>query len=175
MISHLVSLLIRPNCLFSGSCRIGRTWLPLLLGAACLALSGCATVPATSDADDAEAKRFTVVPDKGVVYVVAGYSDAINLKVDQGSVGSLGSKMFLMLHLSPGRHVLHAEYYDKAEEECILSVEPGRIYYVATGALPGVKPACFFKTITEQEGQALVMKSKRASAMTGSAQSVLGR
>jgi hypothetical protein len=101
------------------------------IAVACL-VSGCASVNKASDSASAQAKTFTPVTDKAVVYIyrneILGAAIKMPVNIDGTLVGETGPKSFLRLGVTPGKHTISS----LAEKNADLNIdlEAGHTYYV---------------------------------------------
>jgi hypothetical protein len=127
----------------------------------------CAAVPLASSMEDREAKSFsTPIDGKAQVYVVRRYVNEYQklseIVLNGRPVAALGPQTYVVLNLDPGKHTLVANTDDKSVMQ--LTVFPGKNYYVKysltlwLGTVSGKLVAT-----DEEEGQALVIASKRAA------------
>lgn len=97
-----------------------------------LLMSGCASVPMASTSADAQAKTFTPIPDKAVLYVyrneTMGAAIKMPLLVDGASVGDSAAHTYVRKELAPGQHTITS----KTEKDSTLTIDmiAGKIYYV---------------------------------------------
>lgn len=102
----------------------------VLVGVAMLA--GCASVPTASVERDAQAKSFSVKPDKASVYVYRnesmGGAVKMAVEVDGQKIGETAAKTYMMLDVAPGKHKL----VSKSENDSVLELqaEAGKNYFV---------------------------------------------
>jgi hypothetical protein len=130
-----------------------------------LALGGCASVPMEAPTMDTDAKAFTPVPDKSVLYIFrdTGMGGAISIPVlvDGKLVGSTAAHVYFRVVVAPGNHELWA----KASYDAKLSIatEPGKIYFIDQSPKMGVFYAgAGLKQVSEEEGEEDVKDCKLA-------------
>ncbi|WP_448096332.1 DUF2846 domain-containing protein [Luteibacter yeojuensis] len=124
-------------------------------------LGGCASVQkAGHDAND-QAKAFTPMADKAIVYVyrdeLLGAAIKMPVKVDDIVAGQTGPKSFLQLAVPPGHHVIAS----LSEKDATLAIdaEAGKTYYVWQEVKMGLMSArSALHLVSEQVGQAGVRK-----------------
>jgi hypothetical protein len=109
-----------------------RKYLAVAMLAAAVGMTGCASVPMAGRSDDAAAKQFAPVADKGTVYIyrdeIMGSAIKMPLLVDGISVGDTGPKTYLEVALPPGTHSVTS----KTEKDVTISldVQAGKTYFI---------------------------------------------
>ncbi|HEC20102.1 MAG TPA: DUF2846 domain-containing protein [Gammaproteobacteria bacterium] len=138
----------------------------LLLGALAL-LSGCASVPMATKADDAMAKQFKVSPDKARIYVyrneMLGAAIPMVVALDGKVMGKTAAKTYFVFEVNPGPH----EIMSQGEKDKVLTVnaEAGKNYYVWQEVKMGAFMAgSKLQLVDEATGQAGVKECKLAVA-----------
>ncbi|OZB58657.1 MAG: hypothetical protein B7X39_16280 [Lysobacterales bacterium 14-68-21] len=128
-----------------------------------LMMSGCASVPMASTSADAQAKAFTPVPDKAVLYIyrneTMGAAIKMPLLVDGVSVGDTAAHTYVRKELSPGQHTITS----KTEKDSTLTIDmlAGRIYYVWQEVKMGMFSArSALHQVDAEQGQKGVGESK---------------
>ena len=95
-------------------------------------VTGCASVPMASVERDAQAKTFSVKPDKANIYVYRNESLGATVKVDidldGNQIGETVAKSYFSVEVAPGKHML----ISRAENDSVLEVitETGKNYFV---------------------------------------------
>jgi hypothetical protein len=124
-------------------------------------LSGCASVQkAGHDAND-QAKMFTPMTDKAIVYVyrdeLLGAAIKMPVKIDDVVAGQTGPKSFLQLAVTPGHHVITS--LSEKDASLAINAEAGKTYYVWQEVKMGLMSArSALHLVSEQVGQAGVRK-----------------
>ena len=140
----------------------------IALAALSALLTGCASVPTTSAARDADAKKFQPEPGHANIYInrrnvfVGGAILALT-QADDRVVGPLAPGTFQLVHTPPGKHLIMALNQFHEVEQIEITTEKDKNYFfdlsVTMGLLhPGVK----IKQIADDEGRKGVLASKRA-------------
>jgi len=127
-------------------------------------LAGCAQLQPTPQ--DVQAKKFGVLPDKAVIYVVRDSQDFSNV---QAKI-SIGDKLLLTTYpgtyyrweVPAGKHTITG--YAEDIGTITVQVERGRIYFVQQRVSGLRMPSSSFYLVNEPEGRAAVM---RAVLLTG--------
>jgi hypothetical protein len=134
---------------------------------ALLTLTACASVPMEAPNMDSEAKTFTPVPDKSVLYIVRdtsmGAAISIPVLVDGKLVGSTVAHSYFRVIVVPGNHDLWA----KASYDAKMSIatEAGKIYYIDQSPRMGVFYAgAGLKQLSEEDGKEQVNDCKLAKS-----------
>jgi hypothetical protein len=98
---------------------------------ACL-VSGCASVNKAGRDASTQAKTFSPITDKAVVYIyrdeILGAAIKLPVTVDGVVVGETGPKSFLQLALPPGPHTITS--MGEKNSSLSLDTQPGQTYYV---------------------------------------------
>jgi outer membrane lipoprotein SlyB len=101
------------------------------IAVACL-VSGCASVNKASSAASSQAKTFTPVTDKAVVYIyrneILGGAIKMPVDIDGMLVGETGPKSFLRLGVTPGKHVISS--LSEKNADLNIDLQAGQTYYV---------------------------------------------
>ncbi len=145
--------------------------LGVVIGLLVLGAIGCASVPKTSAALDAEAKKFVPEPGKGSIYVRrgGGVGAAVLMPVllDGRIVGNLAPDTFLLLIVPPGGHVVGTSLaYAEAAGQQKINIEAGNNYFFKVSIRMGMWAGkAHLEQLTEEEGREKVLKSKRAESM----------
>ena len=94
-------------------------------------LSGCASVPMSSPAEDASAKQFAPVDGKSVLYVYRsetfGAAVKMDVAVDNKLLGQTASKTYFRVVLDPGHHNVDSQ---TGNSKLDVDTEAGKVYYV---------------------------------------------
>jgi hypothetical protein len=104
----------------------------LLIGALIIFLSGCASVPMATLEQDAKAKDFSALPDKGVVYIYNNSSSmslAESISVNGKVVGSITGNTYFRFNLIPGKYIINS-FASYGSSSVDLNVEAGKNYFV---------------------------------------------
>ncbi|KJG18907.1 DUF2846 domain-containing protein [Photobacterium angustum] len=141
----------------------------LLISAALLGLSGCASVPTVDTAVSNEAKKFTA-PEEGKAGIYIYREDSIvggalkkYVYVDKECVGETAPGVFFYHEVKAGEeHVVSTES-EFSENHITLFTEAGRNYFInqfiKIGAFVG---GAGIELVDEEAGKAEVMKVKMA-------------
>jgi len=127
-----------------------------------LLLAGCAQLPPTPQ--DIQAKTFTSVPDKAVIYIVRTPMDsyeASGLSLDDGAPITTHPGTYYRWEVTPGRHRVAG--FAAANESVTLTTAPGQLYFLehtVIGTLRSGAQNTFLRQIGEHEGRALVMRAQ---------------
>ena len=126
-------------------------------------VTGCATVPMASAERDAQAKAFTVKPDKANIYVYRNetFGAAVKLDVDLDGrpLGETVAKSYFALEVTPGKHTVAS----RAENNSVLDVnaEAGKNYFVWQEVKFGVLSArSLLQLVDEATGKSGVAECK---------------
>ena len=127
-----------------------------------LLLPGCAPLPPSPA--DLEAKRFSPVPGKAVVYVVRDRPDFSDeggsIMLDDRLVGTTYPGTYLRLVVEPGRHTLRGFAGDAGR--FTLDVPPDGVYFVqqsVTRLFSGFAQS-MFRPIPDGPGRAITMRGE---------------
>jgi hypothetical protein len=125
--------------------------------------SGCASVQMASPDRDAEAKSFSVAPQKANIYVyrneVFGAAIKMPVALNGRLVGDTASKTYIRLEVPPGEHTL----VSKAENDAVakISAVAGRNYFVWQEVKMGMFSArSALQEVDEATGKAGVQECK---------------
>lgn len=134
-------------------------------------LSGCASVPMTSESEDLAAKQFAPPAGKAHVYVYrgGGVGTAVVAQtiLDGRITGSLAPNTYELLIVSPGSHVLTTSGGFENVEQVNFQSSAGQNYFFKLGLGMGlVMPRVSLKQVDEETGREAVRGSKRAQAAT---------
>ncbi|MEO0616284.1 MAG: DUF2846 domain-containing protein [Pseudomonadota bacterium] len=136
-------------------------------GVIALALSGCASVPMATEAEDAAAKTFAPPPaDKAGLYIYRNSSLGGALKktvyVDGEVIGETGPKTYFYTLVEPGERKLSTES-EFGENDLVLQAEAGKNHYVRQYIKLGViVGGANLELVDDEKGQAGVRSCKRA-------------
>ncbi len=134
----------------------------ILLTALLLLLAGCAQLPPTPE--DIQAKKFVTLPDASVIYVVRSAMDsheASGLVLDDQAQITTLRGTYYRWEVAPGVHRVAG--YAAANESVTLTTAPGKIYFLehtVNGTRRSGPQSTWLREIGEQDGRALVMRSK---------------
>jgi len=127
-----------------------------------LLLAGCAQLPPTPQ--DIQAKTFTSVPDKAVIYIVRTPMDSYEssgLSLDDGGPITTHPGTYYRWEVTPGVHRIAG--FAAANESVTLTTAPGRIYFLehtVMGTRRSGAQSTFLRQINEGEGRALVIRAQ---------------
>ncbi|MEZ6036755.1 MAG: hypothetical protein R3F29_04700 [Planctomycetota bacterium] len=133
-----------------------------------LAFVACASIPMATAAQDAEAKKFSPVAEKGVLYVVhnGGYLSSralLQIFVDGRAMGSLTGWTFHRLVLDHGMHSVLASSPEN-EQQVDVDVAAGDVRFVGVTSAWGWAHGRVgdLRRLTTEEGRADVSKAQLA-------------
>ena len=153
------------------------------MGTLIVSLSGCASVPMATSEQDAKAKDFSTLPDKGSVFIFNNTTletDAQLVSVNGKIVGSTTANTYLRFNLIPGNYTINA-YAGYGNPMIVLKVEPGTNYFVkedfgipftlekrneTDGRKAVLESKLVASTITDDEVSATVSSSNNASSVS---------
>jgi hypothetical protein len=142
---------------------------PLAIAVCGYLLAGCASVPMTSASLDSEAKQFTPKPGMASIYVCrtsAGGVLKFQTMLDGRPVGGLVSNTYQMLSVPPGKHTVYASSEENVQHHKVMA-EAGKNYFFKISVTMGWGSGrALLEPVTEEEGQKLVLSSKRAETTT---------
>lgn len=128
-----------------------------------LLLAGCVQLPPS--AEDIQAKKFQILPDKSVIYVVRTPMDSIEpsgLSFDGHASITTYRGTYYRWEVAPGTHRVAG--IASANESVILTTTSGRIYFlehtVRGDPDDGGVQSTALREIGDQAGRNLVMKSQ---------------
>lgn len=132
-----------------------------VLLAASLLMTSCTSIPMASSTDDLEAKQFTPVQNKSVIYIyrneIFGGAVGMDISFNGQEMGGTTANKFLRIVAKPGDHLIAS----RAENRDVLKLksEAGKIYYVWQEAKMGVLSArTKLSLVSDQVGQRGVMQ-----------------
>lgn len=138
-----------------------------LLLAMTLLVTGCASVPMASDAEDGAAKAFSVKPDRANIYVYRnetfGAAIPMTVSINGRVAGQTGAQTYFLWEVEPGLHEIssHAETVSTIQ----LNAQPGKSYYVWQEVKMGVFMArSLLQQVDEETGRKGVLECKRAQS-----------
>lgn len=127
-----------------------------------LLVAGCASVPKAADSEDAAAKQFRPMSDKGRVYVYRsafiGQLISIPIHINDKPWGQTQGKSFLVADLAPGEYT----FLSKAENESTVKVqvEAGKLYFVWQEIVMGAfTPRAHLYLVDDSKGRHDVMQT----------------
>jgi len=127
-----------------------------------LLLAGCAQLPPTPQ--DIQAKTFTSVPDRAVIYVVRTPMDSFEASGlslgDSAQITTLPGTYYRW-EVTPGMHQVTG--FASANESVTLTTAPGRIYFLehtVRGTRRSGVQSTSLRQIDERNGRAMVMQSQ---------------
>ncbi|MEM1438022.1 MAG: DUF2846 domain-containing protein [Pseudomonadota bacterium] len=132
-----------------------------------VALTGCASVPMATEADDAAAKSFSPPPpDKAGLYIYRDSRLGRALKkrvyVDGDVIGETGPKTYFYTLVEPGERKLSTES-EFGENDLALQAAAGKNHYVRQAIKLGVlEGGAKLELVDEETGQEGVRSCKRA-------------
>lgn len=131
-------------------------------------LSGCASVPMTSAALDAEGKKFVPESGKASIYVnrAGGMGTAVTVQtvLDGRIVGALAPNTYQLLSVTAGQHILSTSGLENVEQVKIDAEAGNNYFYRLSLGMGWMTPRAHIKSVDEEEGRRDVLKSKRAEA-----------
>lgn len=138
-----------------------------LLLAMALLVTGCASVPMASEAEDGAAKAFAVKLDRANVYVYRnetfGAAIPMTVSINGRVAGQTGPQTYFMWEVEPGLHEIssHAETVSTIQ----LNAQAGKSYYVWQEVKMGVFMArSLLQQVDEETGRKGVLECKRAQS-----------
>lgn len=140
---------------------------------AALLLSGCASVPLSGAAADADGKRFEAPPPgQAALYLyrssLLGAETAFALSDNGQPVGSLADKTWIRVELAPGRHVIGCTGVNSPPpaQGTTIDLAPGEVRFVEVEVWPGppLSPRCIATEVSADKGRAGVTSGQRAVA-----------
>ena len=148
--------------------------LTLLALIACsMLLSGCTsvTVPMTTTALDADAKKFQPEPNKASIYINQKHSFrlrgmTVETILDGRIVGFLAADTYQLLSVAPGEHLLITSTQFGNAVQTNINAQVGKNYfYEISLSVHGGQALLKLNTIGDAEGQKAVVASQRADAV----------
>jgi len=130
-------------------------------------LSGCATVPLASDAEDQSRKQFTSPPPNiAGLYIyrnsILGAALKKTLSLDGEVIGESAAMTYFYRELEPGKHILATES-EFSDNITTLNIEGGKNYYIKHFIKFGVFiGGADFTFVSEEVGQKGVLECKLA-------------
>lgn len=107
-------------------------WVYVLFLGMLLLLSGCASVPMATDADDSMAKQFTVAADKAKIYVyrneMMGAAIPMVVSLDGKVAGKSAAKTYFVWEVAPGAHEIMSQ--GEKDKAITVNAEAGKTYFV---------------------------------------------
>jgi len=134
----------------------------LLVLAAFILVSGCASVPPGSDGLRQQARSFTPPPGKANVYAIRGWSlfeagIVWPVTLDFTGFGNVGLRSYLYGAISPGDHVLGANLPGPVPSRVTFTAEAGRNYFFEISSSPGwLVGTIRIEPLDEEKGRELV-------------------
>jgi hypothetical protein len=125
----------------------------ILLMAATLALTGCASTPQATPERDAEAKRFTADPKTATIYVyrpdfaASDQEDSV-IYLSSRQIGSTLPQTFFRLDVEPGMHLLRGIGSDRGQ--LTIETRAGELYFVKLNVINGQSR---FAPVSPESGQ----------------------
>lgn len=131
-----------------------------VLSVVLILLAGCVQLPPTPA--DIQAKKFEVLPDKAVIYLVRDYPDfsdnAATLWLGESAMITTYPGTYYRWEVAPGMHRITG--YGPDIGAIMVQAEAGRIYYVLQRLAPFLRfPSSYFQLIAEPAGRNAVMRS----------------
>lgn len=131
----------------------------LLLLAASVVLSGCASVSKDQIERDLQAKKFLATPGKSSIYIYRNerFSSGLRmaLAVDGKNIGSSEPSTYFLIEVVPGQHKISCE--SNSTEGFILTTHPDQNYFVRQGMNTGYfSVSCAFSEVPPAEGKIAV-------------------
>lgn len=136
-------------------------WLLFLL--VLFELAGCASVPTASTELDTQAKDFSPLPGKAILYVYRnesyGAAVPMTVVVNGKSLGQTAAQTFFRLNVLPGKYSI--ESHAENVSTITLSAESGKTYFVWQEVKMGFWMArTLVQQVDEKTGRAGVKESK---------------
>lgn len=134
-----------------------------------LVLSGCASVPMASDAEDMALKKFPAPPEgMAGLYVYrdtfGGQALKKTVMLDDKIIGETANKVYFYTVITPGHHELATES-EFGANTLKFNAEAGRNYYVEQHIKVGLfVGGASLEMVTEQVGQSGVLRCKLAQS-----------
>ncbi|MBS1217050.1 MAG: hypothetical protein H6R21_183 [Proteobacteria bacterium] len=135
---------------------------------ALLLLAGCAAqLPPMPE--DAAAKRFEPLPDKGVIYLVRPRADqdyVAPVMLDDQMIGSTYRGTYMRIEVSAGLHRLHGMASDNGSVK--LDIKQGDIYFIQHNAY-GYRGSFInstYQVVNASHGRSLVMGGQMSGLIT---------
>jgi hypothetical protein len=133
---------------------------------------GCASVPTTDSAANAEAKKFQPEPGTASIYLCrhgAGIGDTLvaQTQLDGQMIGALAPNTFLMVSVTPGHHTLTV-LGPTNTEQLPVDVVAGNVYFFDVSiqwAGPGMRHR-HIEAMSDADGRKAVNNETRAVATT---------
>lgn len=140
----------------------------LVIAVFILLLFGCTSVPMTNSSLDSVAKQFNPEPGKASIYINRGRGIGsqfvIQTVLDGRIVGALAPYTYQLLSVTPGEHTLATTGARDVQQQK-LKVEAGKNYFFEVSISMGWSSiSTHFNPVTEEQGRAQVLYSKRADA-----------
>ncbi len=128
-------------------------------------LAGCATVPLTAPRLDSEAKKFSPVPGKSVIYIfrdeIIGTAVFMTVFFDGKIIGQTAPQTYFALTVDPGKHQIMSQGISISVLD--INTEAEKIYYVwQEMKMEFLGPGSLLQLTDKKRGQAGVKASKRA-------------
>lgn len=142
-----------------------------IVGVLCVALlsvlTGCASVPMGSDAEDLAAKSFLPRQGKANIYVyrheTMGAAVKMPVSLNGRIAGLTASKTYFLFEVDPGSHRVAS--HTENTSELTVNASAGRNYYVWQEVKMGLMQArSNLQLMDDTAGRAGVMECKRAQA-----------
>lgn len=139
----------------------------LIVALLVLFVSGCATVPMTSDAEDTAAKQFAVPPagQSGLyIYRDSAFGGALkkNIYVDGEMIGESAPNMYFYKLIPAGEHKLGTES-EFSENYLSIITEPEKNYFIRNYIKLGVfVGGANLEQVDENKAKEAILELKRA-------------
>ena len=144
-------------------------WL-LIICTGILILTGCATVPMATVAQDIEAKSFTPASGMANLYIARrnayfGSAIAFQIMVDGMPIGSIGPGTYHLISIEPGQHSILASSNENSER-VVFEAAVEKSYYFEVRVVMGLVTArAGIAQVDDGSGMKLVMNGKRAMSI----------
>ncbi|MBU2426581.1 MAG: DUF2846 domain-containing protein [Gammaproteobacteria bacterium] len=135
----------------------------MLLGAAMLTISGCASVPMADPAADTQAKTFVTAADKANLYIYRNENLGAAIKMpvllNDKSIGDTAAKTYIFRQVDPGSYTITSK--SESDSKLQLDVEGGKNYFIWQEVKMGTWAAgSKLQQVDETKGTAGVKESK---------------
>lgn len=140
----------------------------LLILAASVAFSGCASAPRAQSERDRQSKTFIAAAGKSSIYVFRnqnlGSALSVNLLLDGKVLGQSEPSAYFIIDVEPGQHKINCE--DGSAESFMLVTRPDTIYFVRQIMKSGYSSVgCSFSEVPAAEGKDAVKGCDLAGSM----------
>ena len=128
----------------------------LLIVAASVVFSGCASALKPNPGCDLQSKKFSAAAGKATIYISRNQSFAsalsIDLLVDGKIIGQSDPSAYFIVDVEPGRHKINCE--GGSTDSFVLTTKQDHIYFVRQVVESGYSSVnCSFHEVTDAEGK----------------------